>query len=37
MDLLALAKNVADRVEAAASEAKVPVAVCVIDPTGTSS
>jgi uncharacterized protein GlcG (DUF336 family) len=31
MDLLALAKNTADRVEAAASRAKVPVAVCVID------
>jgi uncharacterized protein GlcG (DUF336 family) len=34
MDLLALAKNFADRVEAAASEAKVPVAVCVIDTHG---
>jgi uncharacterized protein GlcG (DUF336 family) len=31
MDLLALAKNTADRVEAEASRAKVPVAVCVID------
>jgi uncharacterized protein GlcG (DUF336 family) len=31
MDLLALAKNVADRVEAEATEVKVPVAVCVID------
>ena len=31
MDLLALAKTVADRVEAEATEVKVPVAVCVID------
>ena len=31
MDLLALAKTVADRVEAKATEVKVPVAVCVID------
>jgi uncharacterized protein GlcG (DUF336 family) len=31
MDLLALAKTIADRVEAEASRAKVPVAVCVID------
>ena len=31
MDLLAFAKNIADRVEAAAARAKVPVAVCVID------
>jgi uncharacterized protein GlcG (DUF336 family) len=31
MDLLALAKQVADRVEAQARDAKVPVAVCVID------
>jgi uncharacterized protein GlcG (DUF336 family) len=31
MDLLALAKNVADRVEAKATAVKVPVAVCVID------
>src|SRR5258706_8109811 len=31
MDLLALAKTVADRVEEEASEVKVPVAVCVID------
>jgi uncharacterized protein GlcG (DUF336 family) len=31
MDLLVLAKNVADRVEAEATKAKVPVAVCVID------
>lgn len=31
MDLLALAKNVADRVEAEAAKTKVPVAVCVID------
>ena len=31
MDLLALAKQVADRVEAQATRARVPVAVCVID------
>src|SRR4051794_39850395 len=31
MDLLALAKTIADRVEAAAAHAEVPVAVCVID------
>lgn len=31
MDLLALAKNIADRVESEASRAEVPVAVCVID------
>jgi uncharacterized protein GlcG (DUF336 family) len=31
MDLLTTAKGVADRVEAAATEAKVPVSVCVID------
>ncbi len=31
MDLLTLAKNVADRVEAEALRAEVPVAVCVID------
>jgi uncharacterized protein GlcG (DUF336 family) len=31
MNLLALAKSVADRVEEEASDAKVPVAVCVID------
>ena len=31
MDLLAVAKKVADRAEAEASRAKVPVAVCVID------
>lgn len=31
MDLLAFAKSVADRVEAAASRAQVPVAVCVTD------
>jgi uncharacterized protein GlcG (DUF336 family) len=31
MDLLAFAKNIADRVERQASRAKVPVAVCVID------
>src|SRR5580704_12785035 len=34
MGLLALAKNTADRVEAEASRAKVPVAVCVIDAHG---
>ena len=31
MDLLALAKTIADRIETAASRAAVPVAVCVID------
>jgi uncharacterized protein GlcG (DUF336 family) len=31
MDLLALAKKVADRVEGEASRAQVPVAVCVVD------
>ena len=31
MDLLAFAKNIAARVEAVASRANVPVAVCVID------
>jgi uncharacterized protein GlcG (DUF336 family) len=31
MDLLALAKTVADRVEEEATEVKVPVAVCVVD------
>jgi uncharacterized protein GlcG (DUF336 family) len=31
MDLLAFAKNIADRVEAESVRAKVPVAVCVID------
>ena len=31
MDLLAFAKNIADRVEAESAHAKVPVAVCVID------
>jgi uncharacterized protein GlcG (DUF336 family) len=31
MDLLAIAKNAADRVEAASRANKVPVAVCVID------
>jgi uncharacterized protein GlcG (DUF336 family) len=31
MDLLAFAKKIADRVEAEASRAKVPVAVCLID------
>jgi uncharacterized protein GlcG (DUF336 family) len=31
MDMLAFAKNVADRVEAQSARAKVPVAVCVMD------
>ena len=31
MDLLAFAKNIAERVETEASRTKVPVAVCVID------
>ena len=31
MDLLAFAKNVAERIEAQSTRAKVPVAVCVID------
>ena len=31
MDLLAVAKDIADRVEAAAARAAAPVAVCVID------
>ena len=31
MDLLTLAKNVAQRVEAQATQVKVPVAVCVVD------
>ena len=31
MDLFAAAKEIADRLEAQASRAKVPVAVCVID------
>jgi uncharacterized protein GlcG (DUF336 family) len=31
MDLLAFAKNVADRVEAQSARAKVPVTVCVMD------
>lgn len=31
MDLLAFAKKIADRVEAAAERARVPVAVCVMD------
>jgi uncharacterized protein GlcG (DUF336 family) len=31
MDLLALAKNIADRVEAQSARVKVPVAVCVVD------
>lgn len=34
MDLLALAKDTAERVEAEASRVKVPVAVCVIDAHG---
>jgi uncharacterized protein GlcG (DUF336 family) len=34
MDLLAWAKQTAERVEAAASRAKVPVAVCVMDAHG---
>src|SRR3954471_15765285 len=34
MDLLTLAKTIADRVESAASRAAVPVAVCVIDTHG---
>jgi len=34
MDLLALAKTIADRVEAAASRAVVPVSVCIIDTHG---
>ena len=34
MDLLAWAKQIADRAEAAASRTKVPVAVCVIDAHG---
>jgi uncharacterized protein GlcG (DUF336 family) len=31
MDLLAFAKNIAERVEAQSALAKVPVAVCIID------
>jgi len=31
MDLLAFAKNIADRVEAVSARTKVPVAICVID------
>ena len=31
MDLLAFAKNIADRIEAQSTRAQVPVAVCVID------
>ena len=31
MDLLAFAKSIAERVEAEASRAEVPVVVCVID------
>jgi uncharacterized protein GlcG (DUF336 family) len=34
MDLLALAKTLADRVEEEATEAKIPVAVCVTDTHG---
>ena len=34
MDLLAIAKNAADRVEAASVANKVPVAVCVINAHG---
>jgi uncharacterized protein GlcG (DUF336 family) len=34
MDLLAFAKNIADRVEAQSTRAQVPVAVCVIDSHG---
>jgi uncharacterized protein GlcG (DUF336 family) len=34
MDLLAFAKNVAERVEAEASRTQIPVAVCVIDTHG---
>ena len=34
MDLLALAKTIADRVEVAASRAAVPVSVCIIDTHG---
>ena len=37
MDLLAFAKNIADRVERQASGVKVPVAVCVIDIHGNMS
>ena len=37
MDLLSFAKTIADRVEAAASRAVVPVAVCVIDTHGVGS
>jgi uncharacterized protein GlcG (DUF336 family) len=36
MDLLALAKDLADRVEAEAKKANVPVSVCVIDIHGNS-
>jgi uncharacterized protein GlcG (DUF336 family) len=31
MDLLALAKNIADRIEEQSARAKIPVAVCIID------
>jgi uncharacterized protein GlcG (DUF336 family) len=34
MDLLAFAKNIADRVESEAARSKVPVSVCVIDTHG---
>jgi uncharacterized protein GlcG (DUF336 family) len=34
MDLLVLAKSIADRAEAAALKAKVPITVCVIDAHG---
>jgi uncharacterized protein GlcG (DUF336 family) len=34
MDLLSVAKNIADRVEAEAARTKVPVSVCVIDTHG---
>lgn len=37
MDLLSFAKNLAERVEAQSARAKIPVAVCVIDATATSS
>ena len=36
MDLLAFAKNIADRVEAQSARVKVPVAVCIIDIHATS-
>jgi uncharacterized protein GlcG (DUF336 family) len=34
MDLLSVAKEIADRVEAEAARVKVPVSVCVIDTHG---